>query len=88
MSETKQGVKAKRELPALGKADTLEMLASALNYMMQAGWRVRAGNGAGNVLVISIEGARIGNGSLEITSTELPASGGELPAHPITASTP
>ena len=57
MSSTKHAGSGK-SLPALSKADTLEMLASAINYCRQAGFRVRAGNTRG-MLAIAIDGAAV-----------------------------
>jgi len=71
MSETKR----KRELPALSRQQTIELLASAVNYCQQSGLVVRALNN-GNNLVLTIEGARveIGEQSARFVADDVPAS--------------
>ncbi len=50
-------------MPAIGKQEALEMLASAINYCQQSGLLVRAGNVDGK-LALTIEGAHIDRSGL------------------------
>lgn len=57
MSATKNGEKSKRDT-SIGKAEALQLLASAVNYCQQSGLAVNAGN-VGGRLAIMIEGATL-----------------------------
>ena len=74
MTEATSAKKA-RLLPALGKVETLDMLASAVGYMQRAGLHISAGNANGR-LVLAIDGVEMITGDdgifFAVTST-LPA---------------
>lgn len=59
--------KPKRGGPAIGKAEALEILRSAVNYCRQAGLQVRAGNVSGE-LVLAIGGAELAGGRFAVTA--------------------
>ncbi len=59
MSTTDNGErKSKRTAPPIGKAEALELLASAVSYCQSAGLTVRAGN-VGGALTLAIDGAAL-----------------------------
>lgn len=67
MSGTKPGA-AK---PAIGPAEAVEILQSALGYCQQAGLMVRAGNANGGITII-VPGVTIKDGRLEVEATKQP----------------